>query len=167
MSIRLQENILCFTPKLWKIIEVVLDLKIPFVILVSGIPKFGEIGTMPDHIAEQIKASPERALTCKWAPQQAVLAHKATGVVFNTLWTQSCVEYSFSRPMIGWPLDAEQPGTATLITLKLDIAFELIEVRSGLGLKPMYRGCQPKGEQSSKKRLMGKKDCVNERIFKN
>ncbi|GJJ05883.1 hypothetical protein Clacol_000070 [Clathrus columnatus] len=65
-------------PKLWKVIEVMLDLKVPFLV-VYGAPKFGEYGAMPDHIAEKMNASPERALICKWAPQQTVLAHKATG----------------------------------------------------------------------------------------
>ncbi|GJJ16167.1 hypothetical protein Clacol_010447 [Clathrus columnatus] len=133
------------SPKLWKVIEVVLDLKIPFLV-VYGAPKFGEYGAMPDHIAEKMNASPERALICKWAPQQAVLAHKATGWFLTHCGHNGVFEaISQAVPMIGWPLDAEQPGTAALIASNLDIAFELIEVRSGLGLKPMYRGCQPKG----------------------
>ena len=50
-----------------------------------------------------------------------------------------------SPPRIGWPLDADQPANAAHITLNLDIAFEMIEVRTGPGLKPLHRGGRPTG----------------------
>ena len=47
---------------------------------------------------------------------------------------------------IAWPVNVDQPANAAHLTLNLDVAFELIEVRSGVhGLKPMYRGTQAKG----------------------
>lgn len=46
---------------------------------------------------------------------------------------------------IAWPLDGDQPPNAAHLTLSLDVAFEMIEVRTGLGLKPLYRGARPTG----------------------
>ena len=46
---------------------------------------------------------------------------------------------------IAWPFDADQPPNAVHLTLNLDVAFELTEVRTGLGLKPLHRGVQPTG----------------------
>ena len=50
---------------------------------------------------------------------------------------------SLSR--IAWPLDADQPISAAHLTLNLDVAFEMVEVRTGPGLKPLHRGVQPTG----------------------
>lgn len=47
--------------------------------------------------------------------------------------------------MITWPLDVDQPGTSAYLTLMLDVAFELVEVRTGLGLRPLHRGVRPTG----------------------
>jgi hypothetical protein len=46
---------------------------------------------------------------------------------------------------IAWPLDAEQPINAAYLALSVDIAFEMLEVRTGYGLKPLYRGARPTG----------------------
>ena len=54
--------------------------------------------------------------------------------------------YSLSSiTRIAWPLDADQAPNAAYLTLNLDIAFELTELRTGLGLKPLHRGVQPTG----------------------
>ena len=47
---------------------------------------------------------------------------------------------------IAWPISLDQPGNAAHVTLNLDVAFELIQVRTGVnGLKPLHRGVQPTG----------------------
>ena len=46
---------------------------------------------------------------------------------------------------IAWPLEADQSPNAAHLTLNLDVAFELTEVRTGVGLKPLHRGVQPTG----------------------
>jgi hypothetical protein len=49
-------------------------------------------------------------------------------------------------PGISWPLKAaDEPGVTALITLKLDVALEPVEVHLGLGLKLLYRKVHPKG----------------------
>ena len=49
---------------------------------------------------------------------------------------------------IAWPITFDEPANAAHMSLTLDVAFELIQVRSGTcGLKPLYRwgGVQPAG----------------------
>ncbi|KAJ7210379.1 hypothetical protein GGX14DRAFT_550973 [Mycena pura] len=41
-------------------------------------------------------------------------------------------------PLICWPFDADQPAAAKHLTHNLNVAFELVEVRTGLGMKPSY-----------------------------
>ena len=52
---------------------------------------------------------------------------------------------------IAWPLFYDQPGNATYISLSLDVALELIQVRTGVeGLKRLHRGgSQPVGSCES------------------
>jgi hypothetical protein len=50
------------------------------------------------------------------------------------------------RRRIAWPLVFDQPGNAAHISLSLDVAFELIQVRTGIeGLKCLRRGGIPVG----------------------
>lgn len=46
---------------------------------------------------------------------------------------------------MAWPIAGEQSGNAAHISLTLNIAYEIVEGRTELGLKPMYRGVQPTG----------------------
>ena len=47
---------------------------------------------------------------------------------------------------LAWPLFADQPDNAALLSLKLDVAYQLIEARTGEpGLKFLKRGVQPTG----------------------
>lgn len=51
---------------------------------------------------------------------------------------------------ICWPFDLDQPAAAKNLTENLNVAFELIEVRTGLGLKPILStGKTPKGTQDA------------------
>ncbi|GJJ16165.1 hypothetical protein Clacol_010445 [Clathrus columnatus] len=112
-------------------------------LLVFDEAKFGK---MPDHITEKFKTFSDMALTCSWAPQQSVLSHKALGWFLTHCGQGGCSEGILKAvPMIAYPLFAEQPGTAAHVSVNLDIAYELLEVRTGLGLKPLHRGYHPKG----------------------
>ncbi|KAI0638662.1 hypothetical protein C8Q77DRAFT_1092160 [Trametes polyzona] len=49
-------------------------------------------------------------------------------------------------PMIVWPIIVDQPPNALHLTDNLDIAYELLEVRNGTGIGPIYRtGRKPLG----------------------
>ena len=85
-------------------------------------------------------------------------------LVFKSLWTQQCFRSFIARytnvgnlPLntknylltkifrrIAWPLEFDQPGIAAYISLSLDVAFELIQVRTGIqGLKCLHRTRSP------------------------
>ena len=93
-------------------------------------------------------------------------------MVLNTLWTKQGVRViSLGDPnvrvsrftqisnsciltstlfRIAWPLDTDQPGNAAYLTLTLDVAFQMVEIRTGEdGLKPLYRGVTPTGTDSA------------------
>ena len=49
-------------------------------------------------------------------------------------------------PRICWPFEADQPLNTIHLTENLDVAYELLEVRTGDGLRPIYRtGRAPTG----------------------
>ncbi|GJJ13424.1 hypothetical protein Clacol_007678 [Clathrus columnatus] len=126
---------------IWRVVEIILNRDIPLILAYDE----ERLGKMPEHIAERFKAS-NKTLTSIWAPQQTILRHPATGWLLTQCGQNSITEAIVQGvPMIAWPLSAEQPGNAAYITLVLGIAYEIVEGRSGPGLKPMYRGIQPQG----------------------
>ncbi|KAJ7738805.1 hypothetical protein B0H16DRAFT_1569901, partial [Mycena metata] len=52
-------------------------------------------------------------------------------------------------PMICWPFDGDQPFGAEYLTQTLNVAFHLIEVRTGKGLQPLRNGRVPKGTREA------------------
>jgi len=75
-------------------------------------------------------------------------------------------------PLIAWPIEADQPANAVRISLVLDLGFELIETRVGLGLKPLHRGVQPTGtheaiEYEMRKILQDARGGIGERKRRN
>lgn len=49
------------------------------------------------------------------------------------------IKLSSSHHRICWPFSADQPLNTVHLTENLDVAYELLEVRTGDGLKPVYR----------------------------
>ena len=58
---------------------------------------------------------------------------------------EALVRITFNKNCrIAWPIVFDQPGNAAHISLSLDVAFQLIQVRQGIeGLRPLYRGGSP------------------------
>ncbi|CAK5278845.1 unnamed protein product [Mycena citricolor] len=101
---------------------------------------------VPHSLTERIAASP-LGMSTAWCPQQLILTHAATGW-FVTHGGHGGITESLSAgvPMIVWPFDGDQPTAAVLLSQVLDVAFHLIEIRSGEnGMRPMYSGQQPSG----------------------
>ncbi|KAJ6460357.1 hypothetical protein C8R47DRAFT_1242821 [Mycena vitilis] len=65
-------------------------------------------------------------------------AHDMVAATIHTEPSRIMESLSSGVPLICWPFDADQPAAAKHLTQNLDVAFELIEVRTGLGLKPLY-----------------------------
>lgn len=117
---------------------------------------------MPSHIHEQLKAS-EIVLVSSWAPQHAILGHRATGWFLTHCGNNSVIEavshgvpmyvsfnhakycISHSSQRIAWPLGGDQPFNAAYLSSTTNTAYELFETRLGAGLRPLRRGIKPKG----------------------
>ncbi|KAF8869585.1 hypothetical protein CPB84DRAFT_1754948 [Gymnopilus junonius] len=94
----------------------------------------------PEYIEELIEALIEKKFPF------------ATGWFLSHCGHNSVIEsLACGIPMIAWPFSADQPGAAAHLTENLDVAFELIEVRTGdKGLKPLLRnGRAPKGTREA------------------
>ncbi|KAI8969573.1 hypothetical protein BD414DRAFT_259276 [Trametes punicea] len=127
--------------KLWAFLDVVMELNIPFMLSCAS-----PFAVIPDEMKEKVKAY-GKGLLPQWSPQQMILEHPATGWILahgghNGVTEAICA----GVPLIVWPFDADQPLNAVHISDNLQIGYELIEVRSGPGLQPIYRnGRKPVG----------------------
>ncbi|KAL7281208.1 hypothetical protein ACG7TL_004516 [Trametes sanguinea] len=126
---------------LWAFLDVVMDLNIPFIL--SYAPAIAEV---PEAVVEKVRRY-GKGIMSKWVPQQLILNHPATGWFVTHGGHNSVLEsLSAGIPQIFWPHEADQPVNAAHLTENLDAAYELIEVRTGLGLKPIFRnGRTPAG----------------------
>lgn len=48
-----------------------------------------------------------------------------------------------------WPFDGDQPAAAVHLSHNLDVAFHLVEVRTGKGLRPLFSGQVPQGTREA------------------
>ncbi|KAF8965577.1 CobB/CobQ-like glutamine amidotransferase domain-containing protein [Flammula alnicola] len=129
-----------------EVMEVLMEKQFPFVFCHAS--PFAKIS---EKLVEKVKSSGLGLLT-KWAPQQYILNHPATGWFLTHGGNGSITEALGSGiPLICWPFDADQPGGAAHLTVNINVAFELIEVRtSEEGMKPMLRhGRAPKGTREA------------------
>ncbi|KAH9893511.1 UDP-Glycosyltransferase/glycogen phosphorylase [Cubamyces lactineus] len=136
--------------KLLAALEVLMDKDIHF--LMTRPSPFAHI---PDEFLDKVKAYPG-AHVANWAPQLAVLEHSATGWCLthgghNTV--LECIDAGVS--MIVWPIAVDQEPNAAHLTDNLDIAYELLEVRHGAGLGPIFR---------TGRKLVGTVDAVRDEL---
>ncbi|KAI0356299.1 UDP-Glycosyltransferase/glycogen phosphorylase [Trametes cingulata] len=127
--------------KMWAVLDVIMELNIPFILSHAS-----PLAVVPDDVREKVKAY-GKGIISAWTPQQLILDHPATGWFIAHGGHNGVMEaVSAGVPQILWPFIADQPLNAIHMSEKLQIAYELIEVRSGGGLKPIYRnGRTPKG----------------------
>ncbi|GJE97774.1 glycosyltransferase family 1 protein [Phanerochaete sordida] len=126
----------------WTLLDVLLEKSIPFIMAQAS-----PLCQLPEHVAQKVRTS-RIGLITPWAPQQLILEHPATGWFVTHGGFNSILESVHAGvPMICWPFAADQPLNTVQLTENLDIAYELLEVRTGEpGLKPIYRtGKAPKG----------------------
>ncbi|KAF8528529.1 hypothetical protein BU17DRAFT_80977 [Hysterangium stoloniferum] len=118
------------------LINILLECKIPFLMAHAS-----HLAVIPPEVSTKIEAS-GLGLLSPWMPQQLILKHQATGWFLTHCGNNSTMEaLSEGIPMIAWPVDGDQPPAAARLTLMLDVAFELFEVRTGKYChKPLYRG---------------------------
>ncbi|KAJ3554961.1 hypothetical protein NM688_g2831 [Phlebia brevispora] len=127
--------------KIWAFTDVLIERKIPFIF--SYASPFAQV---PNDVREKVKKA-GTGLFFPWSPQEYILSHPVTGWFVTHCGFNSLIESIASGvPMICWPYQADQPVNAMYLTENLDVAYELFEVRTGHGLKPICRtGRTPKG----------------------
>ncbi|KAH9858632.1 UDP-Glycosyltransferase/glycogen phosphorylase [Lenzites betulinus] len=138
---------------MWAALEVIMELNIPFILSHAS-----PFAVVPDDIREKVKSYGKGVISA-WTPQQAILDHPATGWFMAHGGHNGVMEaLSAGVPQILWPFIGDQPLNAIYMSDVLNIAYELIEVRSGpSGLHPIYRnGKTPVGTiEAMKEELRG------------
>ncbi|KIJ46276.1 glycosyltransferase family 1 protein [Sphaerobolus stellatus SS14] len=127
---------------IWGFVDVLIEQNVPFIFAHAS-----SYALVPDELVKKLQES-GIGLLSKWAPQQLILAHKARTTI------ESNYNYSnlyFFRllagvPMFAWPICADQPYNAAILSLRLNVGYQLTEARTGeAGLKALKRGAQPTG----------------------
>ncbi|KAH8087202.1 UDP-Glycosyltransferase/glycogen phosphorylase [Cristinia sonorae] len=115
-------------------IDVVLEMKIPFIFSHAS-----PLAQLPETFQEKVNQS-SVGLLSPWSPQQTILSHPVLGWFVTHGGHNSTLEaVSSGVPMICWPFHADQPINAVNLTENHQVAYELLEIRTGNGLKPIYR----------------------------
>ncbi|KAJ3554094.1 hypothetical protein NM688_g3283 [Phlebia brevispora] len=127
--------------KIWAFLDLLLERKIPFIF--SHASPFAQV---PDGVREKVKNA-GTGLFSPWSPQEYILSHPVTGWFVTHCGFNSLIEsIALGVPMICWPYQADQPVNTMYLTENLGVAYELFEVRTGHGLKPICRnGKTPTG----------------------
>ncbi|KAI0649583.1 UDP-Glycosyltransferase/glycogen phosphorylase [Trametes meyenii] len=127
--------------KLGTVLNVLMDEEIPFIMSCSS-----PFAAIPDDTRARL-SSYESAYISDWLPQQYIMDHPATGWCLTHAGHNTVLECIVAQvPMILWPIDADQSANAVYLTDNLRIGYELLEVRNGTGLGPIYRtGRTPSG----------------------
>ncbi|PAV17483.1 UDP-Glycosyltransferase glycogen phosphorylase [Pyrrhoderma noxium] len=132
--------------KIVPLLDVILDQRIPFILSIAS-----PSAVLSEELKKRILNSGCACITT-WAPQADILNHKATGWFISHCGHNSTLEaLSSGVPMICCPFDADQPSNASNLSHIQNIAYELYELRSSHGLRPIHRlnNYQPKGTPES------------------
>ncbi|KAI8989207.1 UDP-Glycosyltransferase/glycogen phosphorylase [Trametes punicea] len=127
--------------KLTAALDVLTEQKIP---LVMSRPS--PVARLPEDVVQRLEENPDVYLG-DWLPQKALLDHPASGWCLthgghNTV--LECIDSGV--PMIMWPITLDQPPNAIYLSEIKDVAYELIQVRTGTGAGVIYRtGQKPVG----------------------
>ncbi|GJJ12804.1 hypothetical protein Clacol_007049 [Clathrus columnatus] len=125
----------------WKVFEVIHERQIPMILVHDN-----SRPPIPDSLRAKLESS-DTILISAWAPQNAILAHKATAWFITHCGQNSVLEsLSHGMPMIAWPIELDQTTNAMYIgDLKHQVGYELLEVLERDESKPLRRGYTPRG----------------------
>ncbi|KAF5310569.1 hypothetical protein D9619_008191 [Psilocybe cf. subviscida] len=129
-----------------EIIECMIEKELPFVFCYAY-----PTAELPEPLIAKVNASGLGYLS-KWAPQQYILTHPATGwYLTHCGWGGVTESLGAGIPMIAWPFMGDQPHNAAHLSENLKVAIELFEVRTGEnGLRPLRRnGRAAKGTRAA------------------
>ncbi|KIJ46267.1 glycosyltransferase family 1 protein [Sphaerobolus stellatus SS14] len=104
------------------------------------------MAAVPEGVSAKLEESGIGVLST-WAPQQFILAHKATGWFLTHCGMSSVVEsLAEGVPMLAWPISGDQADNAALVSITLNAGYQLTEARTGSsGLRGLKRGVRPTG----------------------
>ncbi|KAL0069043.1 hypothetical protein AAF712_003726, partial [Marasmius tenuissimus] len=101
----------------------------------SGTPFLFAYGSAKPDVPQVVKekiASSGVGMAVPWAPQDSVLQHPSVGwFLTHGGWNSLQEGFRYRVPLIFWPMGADQPSNAALITLTHRASFELLSVRTG------------------------------------
>ncbi|KAG9447682.1 hypothetical protein H6P81_013810 [Aristolochia fimbriata] len=82
---------------------------------------------LPEGFEERVTGEKEQGLLVKnWAPQMEILAHESTGAFLSHCGWNSILESLMAGvPIIGWPMDAEQPFNLKYLVEELKVGVEM------------------------------------------
>ncbi|EIW53235.1 UDP-Glycosyltransferase/glycogen phosphorylase [Trametes versicolor FP-101664 SS1] len=138
--------------KVHAVLEVLINRNIPFILTHPSAL------AVLSHDTLAMLSECKSAFVTQWAPQQAILEHPATGWCLTHGGHNTVLECIAAEvPMILWPIFTDQPVNAIHLTDHLDVAYELLEVRHGTGLGPIFRtGKTPTGTLAAVREELGK-----------
>ncbi|KAH8110155.1 UDP-Glycosyltransferase/glycogen phosphorylase [Phellopilus nigrolimitatus] len=128
--------------KIWAAINALIDLGFPFLFSLATSPS-----DIPEGLRTKIESSGLGYMS-DWLPQEAILNHEARiskykhacGWFISHCGHNSVMEALCAGvPLICWPFDADQPSNAANLTITHGLGYELFEIRSGHGLRPVHR----------------------------
>ncbi|EJF59604.1 UDP-Glycosyltransferase/glycogen phosphorylase [Dichomitus squalens LYAD-421 SS1] len=127
--------------KLWTFLDAVMELQIPFILSHAS-----NDATIPQEIKDKVDCY-GLGLLSPFCPQQMILNHQATGWFVTQCGQGSVLEaVNAGVPMICWPYVGDEALNAIYIVDTLKIGYELLQIRTGHGLKRIYRtGVRPEG----------------------
>ncbi|KAF7350270.1 hypothetical protein MVEN_01331000 [Mycena venus] len=121
------------------LVNTLLELEKPFPFIFS---LGGKMASLPQELIERVNSSGKGLVCDFWVDQRAILRHGSVGW-FLTHGGFNSVAESLSQgiPLIVWPVTAEQPLNAALLSSEPDpVAIELLQVRIGPHRGPSLRG---------------------------
>lgn len=128
------------------IVDTLIELKQPF-LLAAGSP----LCVLEEGVRERAAKSGVGMITAPgvFAPQQHVLAHRATGIILTHGGSGGCSEALLNAvPMIFWPFTGDQPHNVAQY-VKLGLGIELVQVRTFAVGKPLATGGKLEGTKDA------------------
>ncbi|KAI9070271.1 glycosyltransferase family 1 protein [Trametes sanguinea] len=132
--------------KLTAALDVVIEQKVPFIM-----SRPSPVAKLSDDVVQRLMDNPNVYLG-DWLPQQAILDHPRVTTLGLKLCLQAmgwCLSHGGHNtvlecihsgiPMIIWPITVDQAPNAVHLTYNVDMAYELMEVRNGVGAGPLHR----------------------------
>ncbi|KAJ7279958.1 hypothetical protein C8J57DRAFT_1464417 [Mycena rebaudengoi] len=117
-----------------ELVHTLTEKKFPFILSYAS-----PFAVVSPELSAKVKASGLGMLT-PWCPQKFILNYAATDLFMTHGGHGGVSESLASRiPLICWPFEGDQPEAALHLAHNLNVAFHLIEIRTGKGQLTLFR----------------------------